>query len=362
MSDIISVTLNYDFAAAGDRQLRNHFFEVLGAVRQEGSIAAAARRLGCSYRHLWGWLKQQEGRIGRELIIWDRGRAARLSPFADKLLWAETRIRARLTPEIENLAARIGRELTVAFDDQVTIATCVASHDLALPALRALCEQRDGVLFDLRFAGSLDALRALRARRCLFAGIHLPCTRPDLAGRGSALHRAFGPLLKLGREKLIRVSRRTQGLMLPAGNPRRVHSLEQLGRLRFVNRPAGTGTRVLLDALLNAQRIPPASIDGYERIEATHIAVAAAVAEGRADAGFGIRAAADSMGLAFVPLVVEDYFLVCDKTTLEGEAGQCVLGALASSGWREALNHLPGYESIDAGRVQSLRRTLPWYQ
>jgi putative molybdopterin biosynthesis protein len=361
MSDIISVTLNYDFAAAGDRQLRNRFFEVLGAIRQEGSIAAAARRLDCSYRYLWGWLKDQEARLGRELILWDRGRAARLSPFADKLLWAETRIRARLAPEIDNLAARIGRELTVAFDDQVTIATCVASHDLALPALRALCEERDGVLFDLRFDGSLEALRALRARRCLFAGIHLPCSRPDLARRGSALHRAFGPLLRLGREKLIRVGRRTQGLMLPAGNPRRVQSIAQLKRLRFVNRAAGTGTRALLDELLAAEGIATASIGGYERTEDTHVAVAAAVAEGRAEAGFGIQAAAESMGLAFLPLVTEDYFLVCDKETLEGEAGRSVVGALGSEGWRDALAALPGYEATDAGRVLSLRRTLPWY-
>jgi putative molybdopterin biosynthesis protein len=361
MSDIVSVALAYEIAAAGAAQLTNPFFEVLGAVRQEGSIAAAARRLGWSYRHLWGWLKAQEVRLGRPLIVWDKGRAARLSDFGEKLLWAETRIRARLAPEAANLAAAIGRELTVAYDDSVPIATCVGSHDLALPLLRGLCEVADGVLFDLRFAGSLEALAALRARRCLFAGIHLPCSRPELARRGSAMHRAFAPRLRLGREKLIQVARRTQGLIVPAGNPRCVRSIDQLRRLRFVNRAEGTGTRVLLDALLQAQRIEPAQVPGYDRVEATHLAVAAAVASGQADAGFGIEAAAARIGTGFVPLVVEDYFLVCERETLEGAAARSVIAALGSPAWREAAGALPGYDTHDAGRVRSLRRTLPWY-
>jgi putative molybdopterin biosynthesis protein len=361
MADIVSVALDYDFAPAGQAHLRNPFFEVLGAVRQEGSIAAAARRLGWSYRHLWGYLKDQERHHGRALILWDKGRAARLTDFAEKLLWAETRIRARLAPQIENLAAEIGRELTVAFDDAVPIATCVASHDLALPLLRGLCEAADGVLFDLRFAGSLDALAALRAQRCLFAGIHLPCSRPDLARPGSAMHRAFAPRLRLGREKLIQVCRRSQGLMVPAGNPKRVHSISQLRRLAFVNRAVGTGTRALLDALLAAEGIAPTSIRGYEHAEATHLAVATAVASGQADAGFGIQAAAERMGIGFVPLVVEDYFLVCDRATLEGPAGRSVIGALGSAAWRDAVAAMPGYDADDAGRVRSLRRTLPWF-
>jgi putative molybdopterin biosynthesis protein len=361
MSDIVSVTLSYDTSPGGQPQLRNAFFEVLGAVREEGSIAAAARRLGWSYRHLWGYLKDQETRQGRVLIVWDKGRAARLSEFAEKLLWAETRIRARLAAEIENLATEIGRELTVAFNDQVPIATCTASHDLALPRLRGLCESAEGVLLDLRFSGSLSALAELRAQRCLFAGIHLPCSRPELARKGSGIHRAFAPRLRLGREKLIRVSRRTQGLIVPPGNPRGVQGLAALRRLRFVNREVGTGTRALLDALLHAEGIDASAVDGYARGEANHLAVATAVASGQADAGFGIEAAAAVMGLGFVPLVIEDYFLVCDKATLDGAAARSVVAVLSSDAWRAALATLAGYDATDAGRVLSLRRTLPWF-
>mgnify|MGYP001056826757 FL=1 len=120
-SGIIAIELQYALSASGGGHLRNPFFDVLGAIRHEGSIAAAARKLDWSYRHLWGYLKDQEKRLDRALVHWDKGRAARLTEFAEKLLWAETRIRARLAPQVENLATEIGRELSIAFNDAVQI-------------------------------------------------------------------------------------------------------------------------------------------------------------------------------------------------------------------------------------------------
>jgi putative molybdopterin biosynthesis protein len=360
-SDIVSIALSYELAAGGGPHLRNPFFEAIAAIRVEGSIAAAARSLGYSYRHLWGYLKEQETRLGRALLVWEKGKPARLTEFAEKLLWAETRIRARLAPQIENLATEIGRELTVAFNDRVPIVTCCASHDLALPRLKQICETDCGLLVDLRFEGSLVALAALRAGRYDFAGIHLPLSRPKLATRGSSLHRAFGPLLRPGREKLIRVSRRTQGLFVARGNPLRIRGVEDLQRVRFVNRPAGTGTRALLEELLAGAGVSPDSIAGYDREEETHLAVAATVASGVADAGVGIQAAAAAHGADFVPLVVEDYFLVCEKATLETPQAGLLIDALSSPAWRSALAQLPGYDARGSGEITSLRRTLPWY-
>jgi hypothetical protein len=59
--------------------------------------------------------------------------------------------------------------------------------------------------------------------------------------------------------------------------------------------------------------------------------------------------------------VIEDYFLVCDKATLEGTAARSVVAVLSSDAWRAALSTLAGYDATDAGRVLSLRRTLPWF-
>jgi len=360
--DIVSIALGYEFAPAGGPHLRNAFFETLAAIRAEGSIAGAVRRLGCSYRHLWGYLKENEARLGRALVVWDKGRPARLTEFAEKLLWAETRIRARLAPQIENLATEIGRELTVAFNDAVPIVTCCASHDLALPRLKQICESSQGLLFDLRFEGSLIALGQLRAGRVDFAGIHLPLSRPDLARPGSRLQRAFAPMLRLGKEKLIRVSSRTQGLFVARGNPLRILGIPDLARVRFVNRPAGTGTRALLEELLAAAGIAPSSVVGFDHEEATHLAVAAAVASGAADAGFGVQAAAAGFPVDFMPLVVEDYFLVCEKATLETPQTQRLIEALASNEWRTPVAALAGYDARGSGEITSLRRTLPWFR
>ena len=361
LDDFVAVTLRYELSRSDDQTLPNAFFRVLGTVRREGSIAAAARTLQWSYRHLWGYLKEQERTLGRELIRWDKGRAARLTDFAEKLLWAETRIRARLAPQIENLATEIGRELTIAFNDAVPIASCAASHDLALPELRRLCADAQ-LLLDIRYEGSLEALDSLHRRRCQFAGIHLPLGRPELARRGSAIHRAFGPMLRPGREKLIRVSHRTQGLIVAPGNPLGVASIADLARVRFVNRPRGTGTRALLDELLDFDGVPAAKVAGYDHEEATHLSVAAAVASGAADTGFGIAAAAPRLGLDFVPLVREDYFLVCRSEDVDNAIALRLREVLASERWRAVLSGIAGYAADGAGEIVPLRRALPWYR
>ncbi len=361
-SGIVSIELQYALSASNGGHLRNPFFEVLGAIRHEGSIAAAARKLGWSYRRLWGYLKDQEEHLDRALVHWDKGRAARLTEFAEKLLWAETRIRARLAPQVENLATEIGRELSIAFNDAVQIIDCVASHDLSLPLLKRLCQTERELLLDLRFEGSIEALRQLRQRHCTFAGIHLPLSRPELARRGSKVQRAFGPLLRLGREKMIRVARRTQGLYVAQGNPLAVRGIEDLPRLRFVNRAPSTGTRTLLEELLAHHRIDPGTIRGFDHEEANHLAVAAAVASGAADTGFGIEAAATGKGIDFVPLVVEDYFLVCERETLDTPPARALVSLLASEHWREQVAQLAGYSAQGAGEIVSLRRTLPWYR
>ena len=102
------------------------------------SISAAARQLDLSYRHVWGQLKEWEAKVGHELLVWDRGQAARLSPLGDKLLWAERMAQARLAPQIEALRAELERALATVFDDQAQVLSLHASHDDALARLQDL--------------------------------------------------------------------------------------------------------------------------------------------------------------------------------------------------------------------------------
>lgn len=356
------VHLQYSFQSGGQRgaDVQNPLFDLLLAVREQGSIQHAATALGASYRHVWGQLKHWEEVLGEPLVTWAQGQPARLTPFADRLLWAESRARTRLTPHIEALRSELERVLSEALDGGQQVLPVWASHDMALPALRERAAASHRLHLDLRFTGSMDALRALAEGRCLVAGFHVP----PLEDGSRVFAAGLKPLLKPGRHKLIGCMRRTQGLMLARGNPLGLQTLSDLPAqgARFVQRQPGSGTRLLTDHLCAAEGMGAAAWASCAGIvEDSHVAVAAAVASGLGDAGIGIEAAARAFGLHFVPLVEEDYFLVCLADTLDHPAVRLLREALAGSAWRDALAELPGYAPHQAGEVLSLTRALPWW-
>ena len=134
--------------------LRNALMDLLQAVREEGSIGAAAKSLSLSYRHVWGELKRWELALGQPLILWEKGQAARLTEFADKLLWAERQAQARLSPQISALQAELEKTFSVAFDPHSHVLPIFASHDDGLVLLREQAAAQSMHL-DLRFCGSL---------------------------------------------------------------------------------------------------------------------------------------------------------------------------------------------------------------
>ncbi|MBK6853677.1 MAG: helix-turn-helix transcriptional regulator [Burkholderiales bacterium] len=355
------VHLQYSFEADGQRgaEVKNPLFDLLGAVREYGSIQHAAKGMGVSYRHAWGALKHWEEVLGEALVTWTQGQPSRLTPFADRLLWAETRARTRLTPHIEALRVELERVLSEALDGDQHVLPIYASHDLALPLLRDLAAQQQRLHIELRFAGSVDALRALAEGRCLVAGFHVP----PLQGAAPVFAEALKPLLKPGRHKLIAFSRRAQGLMVAKGNPHKLANLADAARpgIRFIQRQPGSGTRLLTDYLLQTHGMAPGELVGGLSPEDSHMAVAAAIASGLGDAGMGLAAAAQAFGLDFVPVLDEDYFLVCLKDALDHPAVLKLRQVLASSAWDESLASLPGYRGAPGGEVLSLVRALPWW-
>lgn len=356
------VHLEYSFQPDGQRgaDVHNPLFELLSAVREHGSIQHAAKAMGASYRHVWGALKHWEGVLGEPLVSWAQGQPARLTPFAQRLVWAEARARARLAPHIEALRVELERVLGEALDGTQQVLTLYASHDLALPLLRERAATDHRLHVELKFAGSVDALRALAEGRCVVAGFHVP----RLATGGKLFEKSLKPLLKPGRHKLIGCARRMQGLITARDNPLGIVSLRDLARdgVRFVNRQSGSGTRLLTDQLLQIERIDPAAIAGYgDSAEDSHLAVAAAVASGSADAAVGIEAAAHAYGLPFVPLAEEDYFLVCLRDVLDQPAVRGLREVLASAAWQQTVRSLPGYSAERAGEVLSLTHALPWW-
>lgn len=354
------VHLQYSFQATGQQgaALDNPLFDLLQAVHENGSIQRAAKALGASYRHVWGQLRHWQTVLGEPIVQWTQGQPAVLTPFAERLLWAETHARARLTPHIEALRAELEHVLAEALDGSQQVLTMVASHDLALPALRDAARTSERLHIDLRFAGSIDALRALAEGRCTVAGFHVP-PLPE----GSALFaRSLKPLLKPGRHKLIGCSHRMQGLMVAPGNPLALGSLEAVAAAgaRFAWRQPGSATGLLTLHLLQQAGMDADALPAT-RTEDSHSAVAAAVASGLADAGIGLEAAAHAFGLGFVPLARDDYFLVCLAQALEQPAVLALRRALAQPAWQQAVAALPGYALAQPGHVLSLTKALPWW-
>jgi len=120
--------------------------------------------------------------------------------------------------------------------------------------------------------------------------------------------------------------------------------------LRYVNRQRGAGTRMLLDQQLVQHGIEPGEIEGYRREEHTHLAVAAAVAAGRADCGLGVLAAARAFGLDFVPVAKEPYDLVLLEDSLNDELLAPLFDLLESEDFRDAVTALGGYDTAEMGR------------
>jgi len=153
---------------------------------------------------------------------------------------------------------------------------------------------------------------------------------------------------------LVTLVGREQGWMVPRGNPKGLAGWADAGRydVRIVNRQRGAGTRVLLDYELGKSGIDAGQVRGYGREEYTHLAVAAAVASGTADAGLGIRAAARALELDFVPLANERYDLVMPQIHYESDLLRPLLDLLHDAEFRTAVAAMPGYDITLMGEVQ----------
>lgn len=304
---------------------------LLDAIARSGSVKQAAQALGVSYRHAWGLLAQAAEAFGAPLVEMTRGRGARPTPLAEKLLWADGMIRTALDPEFTRLRREVEAGLSRALPQRLPRVVIHASHDLAIAQLPAVCAER--IDLEVVFRGSEAALEALAGGRCDFAGFHVADALPRAAAAAAALGRWLDPR----KHALVSVITREQGLIAaPDSHIRGVHDLTRPG-VRFINRQSGGSGAA-----------------------AGNDSVAAAVAEGRADAGFGLRADAARFRLDFVPLAVERYFLAFARTSTRTAGMHAFLEALRSDAFAAAVARLPGYARSKPGTRAELGSALEW--
>jgi molybdate transport repressor ModE-like protein len=324
--------------------------ELLVQVLEHGSLSSACAVSGVSYRHAWELIRQGEAMFGQPLVAMQRGKGSRLTPLGEKLVWADRRITARLSPLLDSLASELGAEIEKLIPTAPTLLRIHASHGFAIEALHGFLAAAQ-VPGDLRYCGSEEAVASLHHGSCDVAGFHVP-----LGAFEAEAVSHYGSWLAPEMQKVIGMATRHQGLMVAPGNPKKIYTLADLARpgVRFINRQAGSGTRYLFDLQLREQGIAPESIKGYEQCEFTHAAVAAFVASGMADAGYGVETPARQFKLDFISNQVERYFLLCDERSLAAPIVQRMLNILQSDAYQDAVNRLPGYQAVNCGRVLSL--------
>ncbi len=223
----------------------------------------------------------------------------------------------------------------------------IGSHDLTLDVLAQYLVKKSRRLVSVN-AGSQGGLVAIRRGEAHFAGSHL--LNPETGVYNQSYIKEYLPDTPVSVFGWVG---REQGLIVQKGNPKGITSLSDLSRpgVAYINRQRGSGTRVLLDYYMEKLGISRETIAGYQNEEFTHLAVAAAVKSGRADCGMGITAAANALGLDFVPLYTELYQLVVPKNVLESHLLDPIFDLAQDREFREAIMKLPGYDISQIGQL-----------
>jgi molybdate transport repressor ModE-like protein len=327
-------------------------FSLLQAIDELGSLKLATDSVGVSYRFAWGLLNKWQDVLGQTLVNLERGRGAKLSQVGQLLLNAKHQLDAKFSPELVNFANHIKHDLNQLLNSQITDRlTIYASHGLAINSLREHLNQQSDLQLDLHFQGSIESLTAMNQGQCDIAGFHIP--EGEL---GQSLLKHYQHLLDEQHYQLVHVVKRNQGLICSPSCSQQLSSLTDLSQssLRFINRQQNSGTRLLFDQLLKQQGLKASSINGYQHEEFTHMAVAAMIASGAADVGFGIAPIAEKFNLRFVPMVWEYYCLAIPNTLMDDQRVTAILSTLKSNDFQQPFSQYAGYQSTQSGELTSL--------
>ncbi|MBI2962770.1 MAG: molybdopterin biosynthesis protein [Deltaproteobacteria bacterium] len=289
------------------------------------------------------------GRVGGRLVATPLGRGAGVITTMVK---ADGILRIPANVEGLNAGEAVQIELLRRREEIESTILASGSHDLSLSLLEDCLKRREpAARISAANVGSIAGLVALGRGEAHLAGCHL--LDPASGDYNLADVRR---LLPAGAVRVVNLVRRRQGLIVAAGNPRRITRLEDLVRpdVRYVNRQPGAGTRVLLDFRLARLGLSAADVRGYEREEFTHMGVAVAVKSGIADAGLGIQQAAAALGLDFVPIDTEDYDLVLLEEFAAGALGRLLIDTIRSADFAAAVSTLAGYDTSRSGTLKAL--------
>ena len=281
------------------------------------------------------WLRVKTAKVGDIVYSWVLTSGA-------SVLWALAEADGISLLPASALECEKGSEVKVWMKRSVDLERRIlfqGSDDPAIQLLVTPVRRRGGDLVS-RAVGSMGGLAALSRKECHLAAAHL------LDDSSGTYNDSFIERFANGaRWERVLVFYRTQGIIVQKGNPKNIHTFEDLcaGDNVFSNRQPGAGTRVLFDHLLKQAGKPPSEINGYEQQCTTHMEAANRVFTGLADATLGIKSAADALGLDFIPLAEEPYELVIPSEYMGHPTVNALLDSLGDREWRETVEAMGGY-------------------
>lgn len=292
------------------------------------------------------FLRVKAGYIEDRLVVTPLTRG---SGITMSLVRADGIVRIPQQKEGIDVGEAVKVELCRPLQDVKKTVFCSGSHDLSLDLLNDLLRQHyPGYSLASGHVGSMGGIMALKRREAHLAGIHL--LDPKSGEYNISYLERFLP-----EEDIVLVNflYREQGLIVHPGNPKKIAGIKDLMRsdLAFINRQKGSGTRLLLDHELKRSGVDPSSINGYNREEYSHLAVAAVIAGGGADVGVGILAAARTLGLDFIPLAKERYDLAIPCKFFETDMCWKLMKVIGSGAFKEKVESLGGYDLPESGNV-----------
>lgn len=257
-------------------------------------------------------------------------------------------------PEADGIVKRTGRPngradlIVFAKEEAAQKRLALAGCDPATGLLSRMVEKISGVETVFAAASSKLALSWLKEGKVHIAGSHLE--DPKTGEFNLPFIRKEFPDEDF---TVVTFARWEEGLVVASGNPKRIRKVEDLARknVRFVNREPGSGSRALLDKLIEQAGIDGQKVQGYDRVAFGHLAAAYTVLSQEADVCLATRSAAKTFGLDFVPLHSERYDLVMRKRTGDLPAVKSFLDVLQRATLRRKLEVLAGYDTSETGAV-----------
>ncbi|KMK78090.1 helix-turn-helix transcriptional regulator [Alkalihalobacillus pseudalcaliphilus] len=224
----------------------------------------------------------------------------------------------------------------------------ISGQDLVLDMLGKQLDKLGSFVSLRSNEGSLNGLISMYKDECDIVSLHM------FDAETGTYNLPYVNRILVGHSYMVlNLLSRNAGLMVSKSNPLHLQNWTDLqgNNIRFINREVGSGARILLEEQLKLYHIQPSQVHGYHHVESSHLAVASAIAAGKADVGVGIEKVAKLVDLEFIPLIKERYDIVIRKTLENEVLLQQIQKIVTNPDFIKEIQSLGNYDTSLTGEV-----------